>query len=156
MNIKSSCRIRPMKKAILLATLLLCPLLQGCVGFVIAREHTEVTNKPVIALKRTNQFPAHPQNTNPPVYTSEWLRTHWGPPDQIRRVGSGTGIGVNEIWTYRFGPIWKGVIPALIVPIPLVLPLGRQQVSFTLHSGHVVSVSSTGPDTGGIFWPKRL
>jgi hypothetical protein len=154
MNVKS-CRISPMKKYIFLAMLLFCPLLQGCVGFVIAKEHTEVTNNPVIALHRTSLFPAHSQNSNP-VYTSDWLQKHWGRPDRIYQVGSGPGAGVDEVWTYRFGPIWKGVIPALIVPIPLVLPVAREKVSFTLHDGHVASVSSTGPDTGGVFWPKRL
>lgn len=135
--------------------LMFCPLLQGCVGFVIAKEHTEVTSNPVIALHRTSLFPAHAQKSNP-VYTAEWLQQHWGRPDRITRIGSGSTAVADEVWTYRFGPIWKGVIPALIVPIPLVLPLGREKVSFTLHDGHVVSVSSTGPDTGGVFWPKRL
>lgn len=148
-------RIQVIKKLILLTMLCLCPLLQGCVGFIIAKQHTLVINDPVIALHRTGRFPAYSRGTYT-VYTSAWLQTHWGRPPRIRNVSSGPGLGVGSLWTYRFGPIWEGIVPCLIVPIPLVLPVAREKVSFTIRNGQVVSVSSTGPDTGGFFWPKKL
>jgi len=150
---ESPCRIRAAKKLILLA--MLCPLLQGCVGLVIAKQHSRVENNPVISLHPTKQFPTSSRDAKT-VYTSAWLQTHWGRPYRIRHVSSGPASGVDEVWTYRFGPIWEGIVPCLVVPIPLVLPVARETVCFTVRDGKVVSVSSTMPDTGGVFWPKRL
>lgn len=168
-----------MKKFILLA--ILCPLLQGCVGFVVVKQRTVVINDPVISLRPNSELPAYSRErarkfmaishmdevtnrvsyptpwlrpywgTNV-VYTSAWLQTHWGSPNRICRSPS----CVDEVWTYRFGPIWKGIMPWLIVPIPLRLPVGENKVCFTLRDGQVTSVSSTTPALGGFFWPTGM
>ena len=160
---------------------MLCPLLQGCVGFVIVKQRTVVINDPIISLHPESELPAHSREqarklaailhsneatnwisdpkpwlqpywgTNA-VYTSAWLQTHWGSPNHVRPARG----GVDEVWTYRFGPIWEGIMPCLIVPIPLELPVGRKKVCFTLHDGQVVSVSSTRPALAGFFWPRGM
>lgn len=164
-------RVVATKKIILLAMVCLCPLLQGCVGFVTATQHTEVINEPVIASQPSYDNPAETREqarkrmaiadptlaTNRVdwvVYTPAWLRTHWGKPKSIGHAPP--GADADEVWTYHFGPIWEGIMPCLIVPIPLELPVGQKKIGFVLRDGHVVSMSVTRPATGGVFWPKRL
>jgi len=172
----------------------LCPLLQGCVGILVLKQHTEVIKNPVISphpndfrpaytremalkdLATTREFEeidrqikeGHEKGVSDTavahamadatnhvvwvVYTPVWLQTHWGSPNHIYRSSSGG----DEIWTYHFGRIWEGVMPMLILSIPLELPVGRKTVSFTLHDGRVVSVSSTQPSDVGWGWPKGL
>jgi hypothetical protein len=130
-----------MRTAILFA--MLCPFLQGCVGVVVPRPRTETIDNPRISFyvhepygvtRRTSS-----EATNAVVYTSEWLQTSWGTPNSIRRL-AGTP---DEVWTYRSGPIWEGVVPFVIIPVPLVLPITKKKVRFSLRDGHVVSATVT-------------
>jgi hypothetical protein len=126
---------------------MLCPLLQGCVGVVVEKPRTKVIHDPAVwfysdvtdDIRERNS----PEATNTRAYTtectSEWLKRYWGNPSRVRRV-SGTS---EEIWTYKFRSAWEGVILFVIVPIPMVLPVGSETMSFTLRDGHVVSASKT-------------
>lgn len=137
---------------------MLCPLFQGCVGGVVLKPHTEVILDPVIASIRNDADPVHKRTsseaTNAPNYTSEWLRIHWDEPSRIHRSS-----GNSETWTYGFRPIWEGLVPCMIVPIPLVLPLAREQVSFTLRDGRVIDARwkkpwMVGPVAGFMLSPE--
>jgi len=155
--------VRPLEYGMkaLLFLIMLCPFLQGCVGGVILKTRTEVINDPLIPfyseipqpMSRTNS----PEATNIVVYTPDMLRKYWVTPDLVSQ-----GAGSEEIWTYKSRLVWKGVIPFVIIPIPLILPLEREKVCLTLRDGHVVSASTTrshiagatygiflGPDGGG-------
>jgi len=129
----------------LILFVMFCPLLQGCVGFAVLKQHTEVINNPVIASIRDSTYPAHNRDsseaTNALDYTSEWLQKHWGSPDCIKHVSGHS----EEIWTYKFRLIWDGVVPFVILPIPLAVPVGKEQVSFILRDGRVVSSRITKP-----------
>jgi hypothetical protein len=122
---------------------ILCPFLQGCVGLVVPKPHTETIDNPKISFyvhepygvtKRTSS-----EATNEFAYTSEWLQKSWGTPDSIRHA---TGTS-DEVWTYKSGPIWEGVVPFVIVPVPLILPVAKEKVRFSLHDGYVVSAAVT-------------
>ena len=135
--------VRPLAKFAFLVALGL--LVQGCVGFVFLKPHTEVINNPAVApygdepddiTKRDSN-----EATNGVVYTSQWLQENWGAPKHIRHASGDS----NQVWTYKFDRIWAGPIPLVIVPIPLVLPVARAKVSFTLREGEVVSASTTRP-----------
>jgi hypothetical protein len=135
-----------MKALVLLA--MLCPLLQGCVGGVVLKSRTEVINNPVIPFyseipQPTNQTNS-PEVTNVVLYTPELLRKYWDKPDLVTH-----GAGSEEIWTYKSGLIWKGVIPFVIIPIPLILPLEKEKVCLTLRNGHVVGASTTRSHVAG-------
>jgi len=132
-----------MRTLIVLA--MLCPLLQGCLGVAVLKSHTVEIKDPVIASVPNDADPAHErkpdETTHTNGYTTEWLYLHWGDPYRTNRVAGGSG----EIWTYRFRPIWEGIVPCVIVPIPFALPVGRQKVCFTLRDGRVVGASTTTP-----------
>jgi hypothetical protein len=134
-----------MKRFILVA--MFCPMLQGCVGGLTATKHTEVISNPVIALYRDVPDRVTKQTTNSVVFTSERLQSRWGKPDHIGHVAG----SADELWTYKCGRIWEGVIPCIIIPIPLILPIGSNEVVFKVHDGYVVSASSSVPwISGGI------
>jgi hypothetical protein len=134
----------------LLFLAMLCPLLQGCVGVAVLHSRTKVINDPVIPFYSEIPEPVSSQKssetTNTVVYTAEWLQKNWNGPDHISH-----GVGNSEeIWTYKSRRIWKGVIPIIvIIPIPLVLPVGRESVCLTLRDGRVVSSSTTKSGTSG-------
>jgi hypothetical protein len=127
---------------------MLCPLLPGCVGGVALKTRTEVINDPVIPFYSEIPQPTSstnsPQTTNAIVYTPDLLRKYWNRPDLVTH-----GAGAEEIWTYKTRLIWKGVIPFVIVPIPLILPVEREKVCLTLRDGHVVSASTTKSHVAG-------
>jgi hypothetical protein len=76
---------------------------------------------------------------------SEWqrsgelaARSAWGEPDARDARPDG-----SERWTYRAGLRWSGlVLHVVIVPLPLVVPVGRQSVTFTIRDGRVASAES--------------
>jgi hypothetical protein len=65
-------------------------------------------------------------DSSSPRVAKESLKARWGEPDLIRTVDSGT-----ERWDYAFGYRWNGVgVLAVIVPLPLFLPVGREHIYF--------------------------
>jgi hypothetical protein len=143
-----------MKKFILFA--MLCLILQGCVGVVVPKTRTKVINDPIVSIypdvpgavrKRDSSETANVRDETSEC-TSQWLRTYWGDPEHISRIPANS----NEIWTYKSGLVWEGVVPFVIIPIPLILPVTREKVRFSLHDGRVVSASVTESCTvGGTF-----
>ncbi len=129
----------------LIVLAMLCPLLQGCVGVAVLKPHTEVMSDPVVASIPNDADPAHQRSlseaTNVLVYSAGWMRTNWDNPNRVSHVQG----GADELWTYNFRRIWVGVVPCVILPIPLMLPVGREKICFRLHDGRVVSASSTKP-----------
>lgn len=119
----------------LIPVLAVCLLAQGCVGVVFPHTKTRTFKNPQVGdhpaihavyegTGRTNNFAA------------SWLQEHWGKPANIRLALT---QAQGEVWTYKFGLAWYGVVPCVIVPVPLALPLGRQKVEFLMRDGRVVS-----------------
>jgi hypothetical protein len=121
-----------------IAALILCLLLQGCVGVGALKTRTETIHDPVVADLAEPCGLSHRDSTgtNDTCYTEAWLSTHWGKPTCINYSGPD---GLDQIWVYKFGLIWNGVAPIVLVPVPLVLPTGREQVQFFLRDGRVIS-----------------
>lgn len=135
-----------MKKMVSYLTLGL--LLQGCGGGGVLIRHSEMVRDPVVP---DVPCPAlYPQDlskmTNGVVYTAAWLAAHWGKPAIIAHTGAGRH---EEIWTYKFRLIWQGVVPVVIIPIPLALPVGREHVQFILQDGCVTSTTQRQRKTVG-------
>src|ERR1700733_12218895 len=141
---------RNLKKIVLFA--MFCLLLQGCVGVGVLKIQTKVINDPKISLRSNAPGPDDVSKRNSTdatktdIYTTEWLQTYWGSPNSVTRISGGS----DEIWTYKSSRwIWEGVIPFVIIPIPLVLPVAKEKVCFTLHDGRVVSAGTTESCTVG-------
>ncbi len=141
-----------MTKLILLA--MLCLTLQGCVGVVVPKTHTTVISDPVVetysgvdyvfSLSAPDRFHTHykPDASNAfstSQCTSEWLRQHWGSPSCIQHAAGEP----EEIWTYKFDTAWEGIVPFVIIPIPLMLPVAHEKVCFSLRDERVIRASVT-------------
>ena len=119
----------------LVAVLVACLLSQGCVGVLVCSKASTTIKRPFI------------NPTGPDVecvsegfggneYTGSWLKSNWGTPKSVKAV-SGSN---EELWTYQFKrQCWCGVIPMVIIPIPLVVPTGTEKAVFLLRDGRVVS-----------------
>ena len=69
------------------------------------------------------------------VATAEVVRRNWGAPDRVETRADGT-----ERWSY-YGPLrWKGLlIYAVVLPIPLLVPVGRERASIVFRDDVAVS-----------------
>ena len=96
--------------------LILCPLVQGCVGFGVLKTRTEAIRDPVVS--ETPEAGSVRQRgmsdvTNEVVYTSEWWEAHWGKP---KSIGHTADEAPDEVWTYRLASVWEGVVPIVVLP----------------------------------------
>jgi len=118
---------------------IVCLLVQGCVGVGVRRMTTKTFQNPTISgiVSIDGLGRGNPSGTNAFVYTSTWLESHWGKPTSVRRTGEGDR---GEIWTYKFEHRWVGAGALIvIVPVPILLPVGRDRVIFELRDGEVIS-----------------
>ena len=127
--------------------LAVCLLAQGCVGFVVARTKTETFKNPRIW--RVPSLTAVSTNYSTNVATAAWLRDHWGRPASVRPASTQSPA---ERWTYKFRIACYGVIPCVIVPVPLVVPATRQKVVFDVQEGRVVGADVVKSHFSGVFW----
>ena len=126
----------------LVPLLALCLLTQGCVvGGGLMKSHHEVLLDPVVPTAPCPYLHERSMSktTNSVTYTSEWLENHWGKPSSITHGGAGS----ETIWTYKFRPVWKGVVPVVLVPIPIAVPAGRERVQFVLRDGCVIRATQS-------------
>ena len=127
---------------------ILCLLLQGCVGVGVMKTRTKVIDDPEISLNSSYSSALSPDDvskrtsrggTNAVIYTAAQLQEFWGHPNHITLVSGSS----DELWTYKSRTIWEGVIPVMIIPIPLVLPVTREKVRFTIRDGRVINARIT-------------
>ena len=117
-----------------------CLFVQGCVGGGVLKTRTTTIQDPIVPEQR-EYWPRQREafdTTNTVVYTAAWLEDHWGKPASITHAGTDH---LDEIWTYRFGVIWEGIAPIVLVPIPIAAPTKREKVRFALREGRVISAT---------------
>jgi hypothetical protein len=112
-----------------------CLLSQGCVGIAIKSSTTKEFGQPRIAT-RPSIGAVSEAGVGDTKVTATWLREYWGEPATIRSVSPQTQ---TERWTYKFSPMWYGIMPCVVIPVPLYLPLAKERVVFMLKEGCVVS-----------------
>ena len=117
---------------------LACPL-AGCAGFAadwIGSDEAAVTN-PILSHKNERGYLEPVSHAIPKVHADE-LRKSWGPPDKLSRLDRG-----GELWRYDFGLRWNGAyVLVLIVPLPLLVPVGYEYVEFTVENNLVTRVDT--------------
>ena len=121
---------RVMKKPV--PFFLFCLLLQGCVGGGIIKSTTG----------QYSWYDAH-SKIDPVVYTSNWLTERYGKPASV------STNGLKQVWTYQTGWIWAGVMPVIVVPIPLAVPVGKEKTIFVLRDDRIVSATQSAQQTVG-------
>jgi hypothetical protein len=94
------------------------------------------------------------QATSDEVLSAQRLRLDWGEPDTIEPLdGMPNGQFNGERWSYRLdGLRWQGGLLILVVlPLPLLIPVGHESVIFTVQDGVVTHATElrSGPKYGG-------
>lgn len=114
---------------------------QGCIGIGAwtLGSRTDSGNQPTIADTR-GTLDLHKPATEESIKTGQQLRERWGEPDRIILHGTG-----QEEWIYHTGGWrWAGMILYLvIVPLPAMMPVGSQHVSFLLTDGEIKQATRT-------------
>ena len=103
----------------IVSLLSVCLLAQGCVGIATLKTKTESIQDPRVADNPIagGLYPRDFNQTNGIAYTTSWLDTNWGKPSSITKTDDG---GHEEIWVYKFGTIWSGMVPIILFPIPML------------------------------------
>ena len=102
----------------------------GCLGVAFTGNHSGSTSTPRIGRK-----PGHLMDGGDAhVLSDTEVRRAWGEPDEVAKPGDG-----SELWTYTGGLRWNGVLLfVVIIPIPLLVPVGREQVTLRFRGGEAV------------------
>ena len=105
----------------------------GCAGVVAISERNNQSINPVIA---RNAGVIHNGSKYNKTYTAAQVLTLWGEPNEKRVSESDPEM---EIWIYNTGMGWSGIfIMAVVVPIPVLAPVGQRTTILTIKNKEVV------------------
>lgn len=132
--------IKQMSKFLTVTVLLL--LLSGCgIGITFIGDKQRTYEHPNIAVLKTRghtvhgfNFPRDPRM----IETVKEIKEYWGEPDKRLQLDDNT-----EQWEYGLDSFrWHGAILwILLIPIPMVIPVGHDYSALFIHNGQVVSVT---------------
>jgi hypothetical protein len=115
--------------------------LQGCIGVGAwtLGSRTESSDRPKID-QTSGSRDLKNVGIDGNLKTSADIRARWGEPDRVVSREGG-----KEEWIYKTdGLRWSGlVLYVVVIPLPAVIPVGSQYVSFFIHDGHIESASRT-------------
>ncbi|MBI4000158.1 MAG: hypothetical protein HY348_00030 [Nitrospira defluvii] len=115
--------------------------LQGCIGVGAwtLGSRTESSDRPKVDQAR-GSIDVRKVGIEGGLKTATDLRAQWGEPDEIT-----TGEDGTEQWIYKTGGLrWAGmVLYVVILPLPAMVPVGSQYVSFLIHDGRIESATRT-------------
>lgn len=113
--------------------------LQGCVGLGAwtLGTRTESTDHPTLHPTR-GSLDVHKAAPVTDIVSASELRRTWGEPDRIDKRQDGT-----EEWAYKTpGFRWAGLVLYLVVvPLPVMVPVGSQTVSFVVHDDRIAQAT---------------
>jgi hypothetical protein len=66
--------------------------------------------------------------------TSEDFRRAWGEPKSIEQITSQTR------WTYNIDVAWRGLVVFAVIPIPLMLPVGHNELFLSFENDRLVEI----------------
>lgn len=123
----------------------------GCVGAWVWHNDRAHFEAPQI-------YPEEPGKVLNPVKTSvpsrqemsrSDLERHWGAADEVEVIDARTAR-----WRYvSDGLRWNGIMPIIgVVPIPLLVPMGRESVTFTIRDERVVAADFLLEDDGHVLF----
>lgn len=107
-------------------------LLSGCAGVMTV--HNPDTEIKDLNFKLASKGFLNTDATENSNYTKKSVLEIWGKPDSIKVNGA------KEQWKYnQTGLAWAGLIPVIIVPIPLLVPVGKNGVVLVFQDELLIS-----------------
>jgi len=113
----------------LLATVCLVPLLNGCFGGVLVQEHTMRNSNVVLQSE-----PGYIATASGHSYGKQDVLEKWGPPYAKDMEGQ------IEVWKYHRELAFSGLFLVVIVPIPLLPPVGHRDTILHFADDKLVEV----------------
>ncbi|MDH3280931.1 MAG: hypothetical protein OEQ18_07355 [Gammaproteobacteria bacterium] len=110
--------------------------LSGCAGLGVAvrGNYEAAMTNPRINVEKGGLW----EGGSKPWLKSEDLLKYWGVPDRTEQTDTRT-----QLWRYNFEIRWNGIgVLVVIVPIPLIVPVGRDYIEFRIENDWVVSARS--------------
>jgi hypothetical protein len=112
-------------------------VLSGCVGLVLVHPAECENETPSTRIHDLfvpidfRDFLAFKKPKPPPCSSKEEFLKEWGKPKWVSSTAAG-----KDLWTYE-RPLWCGVIPIFLLPVPLVLPVcnGFDRIEFEGDEG---------------------
>ncbi|ACR12306.1 putative lipoprotein [Teredinibacter turnerae T7901] len=121
-----------MKKILIIVML---GVLQGCVGLAVGTYGTFESERSLVNISNEKNTFNYPGSTE--LLTKDQLLSAWGAPESIVKEGR------CEIITYHNGYSWSGVGAfVFVVPIPILLPTGKEKNKFYFIDGEFVRLVS--------------
>jgi len=112
-------------------------LLQGCaVGLLTAHpQMLPPVSNPTISSKEPENHGYTMDEAK--ISSCSQLESTWGKPDETEANGS------YSILKYKYGFVWTGVNLFIgpIIPIPLIIPVGRKSVDVTCKDNKIISTT---------------
>lgn len=118
-----------MKPILLIILVYLC--LSGCVGYSAHGNYELTVASPNISnVKGKLVVDKSASYSTDERVKSNIIYKNWGKPDEIVKTENDV-----EFWSYSFNNRWNGVYLFVVVPIPLFLPVGSDQIIFEVSKG---------------------
>lgn len=118
----------------------------GCVGLVVHGNEQHRAENPILSLERARYLGADGVPPIFPVPTKSQVLAAWGQPDRVETFGIG-----RERWIYRAGIRWNGLVVFLLIPIPLLVPVGSDHLALEFAGDALVAAETLNnvPRAGG-------
>lgn len=127
----------PIAKSHLLILVAFPFALGGCVGIgALYPQASKAIENPKIGAGVGEYY----ENTKSTPLTCSEVRAQWGVPSQQSTAGT------ESTMVYKRGLVWAGVMPIVVVPIPIALPVGRKTTTMTCKGNTLVR--AIGTETG--------
>jgi len=128
----------------LIVLLVLITFLTGCMGVVTLGTNKETYGPNVILTG--NQNKQLMKSSSPQQVSKEDVLKKWGEPSQKVKDGD------LERWVYIQDDLsWTGIMPLLIIPIPLMIPTGHYRTSMTFSGDRLIDSESVTKATSAFF-----
>ena len=109
---------------------------QGCFGLggILLADHTVTIEQPLLSSTKGQISNKYKASLTADAAT---VKEHWGDPDSVKELAPD-----RFRWDYNFGLRWNGLgMLVVIVPVPLVLPMGHNYISLLFENERVVSAT---------------
>ena len=120
-----------------LLILLITIMLQGCVGGMVLHQNNRTFNG--VGVVNADMPPTTSKCKNASTNeNTKTIQSRYGLPTSIETNGDA------ETWRYKGSLGWSGIVPILVIPIPLIVPTGHRDTVLNFSNGKLVSVTNEG------------
>ena len=128
----------------LIVLLVLITFLTGCMGVVAFGTNKETYGPNVILTENRNKQLM--KSSSPQQVSKADVLKKWGEPSQKIKDGE------LERWVYKLDDLsWTGIMPLVIIPISLMIPMGRYRTSMTFSGDRLIDSECVTKATTGFF-----